>query len=71
MSTRTRTRTPHPRRWFAAALITGILAVAVLHGSAAGVCALACFVTFLLGCVFALAGRDTRTAERAGVFLGF
>jgi hypothetical protein len=70
MSTPTHTRTTHPRRWFAVALITGILAVAVVHGPAAGMCALACFVTFLLGCVLALAGRDARGAERAGVFLG-
>ena len=58
--------------WLLVSLIMGVLALAVLHGPAAGIVALGCFVTFWIGC---LRGIKARTATdgvvRAGTFFGF
>jgi hypothetical protein len=58
--------------WLTLSLVLGFLAVAVVHGPAAGMAALACFVTFWIGC---MRGLKARTMEdgvvRAGTFFGF
>jgi hypothetical protein len=62
-----------PRRrwpWFAAALITLLLGAFVLDGPAAALAELASIALFGLACVLALRGKDTRAAERTGMFLG-
>jgi hypothetical protein len=64
--------TIHMWPWLALSLVLGILAVAVIHGSAAGILAFGCFVTFWIACLRGIKARTQSDAvRRAGTFYGF
>jgi membrane-associated PAP2 superfamily phosphatase len=63
---------PSRRSWpaFTSAVVLAVLALFVLPQPVAGMAALGAFVALIAGCILALAGKDTATAERAAIGLG-